>query len=372
MKKHSVLVVDDDSANIKTLSDILDEEYEVFVAKNGLHAVETADKVIPDIILLDIIMPVMDGYEAIIKLKESDRTRDIPVIFITSLSETEDERKGLSLGAVDYITKPFSASIVKLRVRNQINMLVQKRLIIEKERAEIKNQARIDFLMRVSNEMLTQMSVIMDKTKSLRMSGNNNNSLSAFDDIEQSGEYLLRLIQDLLDVSGKADGSFTLNETMFSFDTMYRNILIAIDREKTKKLQTLSHAINPSIQLQLIGDQERLKQVITNILTNAIKFTPEYGVIHVAAHATHEDNDNVTLHFEITDNGIGIKKEHQGRIFGIFEQSDVSMSREQGGLGLGLPISKRIVEMMGGEIWVESEPGNGTKFSFTCKMKKAV
>jgi len=128
-KKNSVLIVDDENANIMALTHILNSEYTIYAAKNGHKAIEAAEKYLPDVILLDIIMPEMDGHAVISALKDAEKTRDIPVVFITGLSNAGDEEKGLVLGAADYISKPFSPAIVKLRVRNQIKMLNQLRMI---------------------------------------------------------------------------------------------------------------------------------------------------------------------------------------------------------------------------------------------------
>ena len=123
MKKNSVLIVDDEKLNIMALTQILSRDYNIYAAKNGKDALEVADEYLPDVILLDIVMPGMDGYEVLSKLKSSSRTKTIPVIFITGLSAVKDEEKGLALGAADYISKPFSSAVVKLRVHNQIKML---------------------------------------------------------------------------------------------------------------------------------------------------------------------------------------------------------------------------------------------------------
>ena len=121
-KNHSVLIVDDESSNIMVLTHILSPDYTVYAAKNGPNAITLAEKYLPDVILLDVIMPEMDGYEVIFTLKHSEKTQDIPVVFITGLSNIEDEEKGLEMGAADYISKPFSPAIVKLRVNNQIKI----------------------------------------------------------------------------------------------------------------------------------------------------------------------------------------------------------------------------------------------------------
>ena len=127
--KNSVLVVDDEQANCLTLIHILNPHYTVYVRKNGRDAIEAAEELLPDVILLDILMPEMDGYEVFTALKNSERTKDIPVIFITGLCGTDDEKKGLALGAVDYITKPFVPEIVELRVKHQIQIVNQIRTI---------------------------------------------------------------------------------------------------------------------------------------------------------------------------------------------------------------------------------------------------
>ena len=121
--KNSILIVDDDKSNLLVLNDILNQDYTLYLARSGRDAIEKANGNLPDLILLDIIMPGMDGYDVLAALKDSDKTRHIPVIFITGLSDPEAEKKGLSLGAADYISKPFSHAIVKLRVQNQIKII---------------------------------------------------------------------------------------------------------------------------------------------------------------------------------------------------------------------------------------------------------
>jgi diguanylate cyclase (GGDEF)-like protein len=127
--KYSVLIVDDEKSNISEIREILSPVYTIYAARSGTEAVETAEEFVPDVILLDILMPEMDGYDVITKLKKSDKTRMIPVIFVTGLDGEEDEEKGLELGAADYIAKPFSSAIVKLRVQNQIKIIEHIRTI---------------------------------------------------------------------------------------------------------------------------------------------------------------------------------------------------------------------------------------------------
>jgi putative two-component system response regulator len=141
--RNSVLIVDDETTNLMYLNHLLSTYYTVYTARNADEAIQRANNTIPDLILLDIVMPGMSGYEAITVLKNSEKTKDIPVIFITGLSAREDEEKGLALGAEDYIVKPFSDSIVNLRVQNQIKIKNHTRLIIEKEISEKNNHANM-------------------------------------------------------------------------------------------------------------------------------------------------------------------------------------------------------------------------------------
>jgi diguanylate cyclase (GGDEF)-like protein len=154
--KSSVLIVDDEKTNIATLTHILSPEYKVYAAKNGQDAIELANEHLPDVILLDIVMPDMDGFEVIISLKDSERTKEIPIIFITGLNNPEAEEKGLSLGASDYISKPFISSIVKLRVQNQIQIMDQintiKSLSLIDTLTDLPNRRAFDDRMRLEWE----------------------------------------------------------------------------------------------------------------------------------------------------------------------------------------------------------------------------
>ncbi|MDR2571025.1 MAG: response regulator [Oscillospiraceae bacterium] len=197
-EKNSILILDDDNLVITMLTQILSPEYNVFAMKFGRRALETAEKSMPDVILLDIVMPEMDGYEVLAELKRSEKTRNIPVIFITGLSEVEDETKGLTLGAADYITKPFSAEIVRLRVHNQIKIIRQMRLIIDKELSEKVNQAQMEFMLNMSHEMLTPMNAIIDMTQTARKNENPGGTTNCLNEIDVASRYLQGLMYELL------------------------------------------------------------------------------------------------------------------------------------------------------------------------------
>jgi len=381
--KLSILVVDDEKANIIALTSILSSQYRVLALRDSRDTVKAAEDNMPDIILLDILMPEMDGFEVLTALKSNDKTRFIPVIFITGLDNIEAEEKGLMLGAVDYITKPFHSAIVLLRIKNQIKILerdsiehdlnevliLKEELLSAKEDAEQSNRVKSEFLSRMSHEMLTPMNAIIGMVQIARMYPDKQRE--SLDDIETNSRQLLNLINNVLDVSGMEYGTLRLTHEEFSFKAMVRTVLNETSRHANMKDQKLDFTVDPAIPEELIGDEKMLFKVISNLLANAIKYSPDNSVIKFDALLIDEDETNATLKFVVADNGIGLSQDQQKTLFTIFEQGDGSSTRKQGGIGIGLALSKRIIEMMHGSIWVDSELGGGATFSFTCILKKA-
>jgi signal transduction histidine kinase len=401
-KKHSILVIDDEKSNILALSGILGNDYTVYAEKNSHDAVKTAEEIQPDVIILDVLMPGLDGYEVIAKLKESPAAQHIPVIFISGLGGAAAEEKGLAMGAADYIFKPFHSTIVRLRVQNQITLLERLRQAVHltnernaiahdlnevlqlkadlmaanaqaqqsKELAEHSNRAKSEFLSRMSHEMRTPMNVIIGMLQVIRIRGVPDSIQGAVDEIDGAAGKLLRMIDDVLDVSSMEYGLFNLTESAIDVHAMLRALVAAAERTSLAKNQTLTYAIDPGIPPVLAGDGKHLNNVIANLLANAVKFTPKNGSISLDARIVASTESELTLQFSVSDTGIGISPEKQTQLFDLFEQVDGGMTRQFGGIGIGLALSKRIVEMMGGRIWVESEPDKGSVFTFTCKLRK--
>jgi len=398
-EKNIVLIVDDEAANIITLMNILTPGYDVYAAKNGSDAIMLAKEHLPDVILLDVIMPDKDGFEVISELKNLEITKSIPVIFITGLENIEAEKKGLALGAADYISKPFNPDIVRLRVQNQIKIVNHIRALEERdemerqlkkiqeleagliaakemaehnrELAEHSSRAKSEFLSRMSHEMRTPMNAILGMLQIAKMRGIPDSLKKYLDEIDSSSSHLMRMIEDVLDVTGMEYGMFKLNDAAFDTSEMFKEVLDAAKYNASLKNQVLISRLDPSIPSSLIGDEGRLKQVVANLLANAVKFTPESGEISFSARVLDSENGIMTLLTEVTDSGIGITEDQQTRLFELFEQVDGSNTRKHSGIGIGLALSKRIALMMGGDISVESELGKGARFMFTCKLQTA-
>ena len=368
-KEFTVLIADDEKMNVEILGGILSPMYNLLISRNGTRALELAKEHKPDVILLDVLMPDMSGFEVISKLKQSEDTSQIPVIFITGLTSVDDEEKGFMLGAVDYITKPFSSAIVKMRVLNQIKLINHMRLIVAKETAEKNNRAKREFLSRMSHEMRTPMNAVIGMTelaKNMDEATKRNNCLSK---ISAASSRLLQLIDDLLDMYAIENNKLRLVSLEFSFQALIQEVLAAVNPDIEEKRQKLAAVIDTSIPDILLGDKKRLAQIMLNLLSNATKFTPENGEIQVCAYARGTEEEALTIQIEVTDSGIGISKEQQETLFAPFEQADGGIDRKYTGAGLGLTISKHIVLAMGGEIWAESGQGKGAKFAFTFKAR---
>ena len=246
---------------------------------------------------------------------------------------------------------------------------MEREIVEAKELAEEGSRSKGEFLSRMSHEMRTPMNAIIGMTDIAKNADNPEKKEYCLDKIDNASKHLLGVINDILDMSKIEANKFELSYTEFNLDNIIMNVLNVIIFRVEEKHQELKLFIQPNIPTILWGDAQRLAQVITNLLTNAVKFTPEKGKIGLNVRLISENEDGITLQFEVTDTGIGISDEQQKKLFTSFEQADGSISRKFGGTGLGLAISKRIVEMMNGKIWIESEEGKGSSFKFDVEVK---
>ena len=255
-------------------------------------------------------------------------------------------------------------------IRN-ITDFVKHEKELEKARrtAEAASKAKGEFLSRMSHEIRTPMNAIIGMINIGIGTENVDKKNYCFKRADNAAKHLLGIINGILDMSKIEAGKFELSYRSFSFKELINNITNLANIEAEKKQQNVIVNLSDDIPEFILSDELKLSQVITNLLTNATKFTPEKGTITLSINKNEEINDVVILGFEVSDTGIGISKEQQKRLFLSFNQADSSISQKFGGTGLGLAISKHIVKLLGGEIWIESELNLGAKFIFTIKAK---
>jgi signal transduction histidine kinase len=417
----TILIVDDMPANLRLLVNMLKKQgYKVQPTTNSEFALRFAWSALPDLILLDIIMPRLNGYQLCEQLKADERTCHIPVIFLSAMDQPLDKIKAFEVGGVDYITKPFQVEEVLARVQTHLTLArLQKELSGQNERleqqvkertaelvqantalqgeiakrqeaeallrqeraslvrrvtgqtedlskanAELVKAARLknEFLANVSHELRTPLNVILGMSEIMRegLQGPlNTQQLESLTYIEAGGRHLLAIINDILDLSKIGAGKVELELGPISIGNVARASLNFIKLMAQKKRIEIFSNFDYSVTM-LQADEHRLRQILVNLLTNAVKFTPEGGQVGLEIKG---EAGQGRVNFIVWDTGIGIAADQMGYLFKPFIQLDAKLSRRYEGTGLGLALVARLVEMHGGGISVESQVGQGSRFT---------
>jgi len=255
-------------------------------------------------------------------------------------------------------------------VLSAASVVILVRIDAARNKADYESKQKSVFLANMSHEIRTPMNAIIGMTNIGKSAASNERKDYCFMKIEDASQHLLGVINDILDMSKIEANMFTLSEVEYRFERMLQRVVNVVNFRVEERRQKLTVSIDKNIPGALVGDEQRLAQVVTNLLGNAIKFTPEGGSIGMKARLLEEKDGVCEIRIEVSDTGIGISQEQQEKLFKSFQQAESSTTRKFGGTGLGLAISKNIVEMMGGRIWVKSELGKGATFAFTTFAKR--
>lgn len=369
-----ILVVDDNSANRDMLSRRLERQgHRVALAENGREAMEVVQTQSFDLVLLDIMMPEIDGYTVLQQLKADEALRHIPVIMISALDEMESVVRCIQMGAEDYLPKPFDPTLLKARIgacldkkrAHDREIRLYQQLQQSYGRLQELEKMRDDMTHMIIHDLRTPLTAVIMGMQTLEVTGDLNEDQQEMRDIAlQGGENLLGLINDLLDISKMESGSMPLDESTLSAAELVAGAVGQIERLAKSHQLTVVQQISAGLP-RFQGDETKLRRTLVNLLGNAIKFTPESGILTIGVQF---GENRKSLVFSVRDTGEGIPSEAFERIFEKFGQVE---SREGGRLmstGLGLTFCKLAVEAHGGRIKVDSIQGKGSIFSFTIPL----
>ncbi|MGB8169735.1 MAG: ATP-binding protein [Chthoniobacteraceae bacterium] len=364
-----VLVVEDNRDMRDFICRVLEPEAHTRVADDGRAALESIRERLPDLVLTDLMMPVMTGDELVATMRQDERLRDVPVILLTARADEEMKLNLLSEGAQDYVTKPFSIDELRARVRNQLQTKLTrdtlrraldtrsddltamvKELAAAKATAETANAAKDDFLAVLSHELRTPLTPALAAASALESAPDVDPAelRETLAIIRRNIELEALLVDDLLDVTRITRGKLRIQSRPVDLHAVLRDALAMSEPELREK--EIVTGIELATGRPLVrGDAARLTQVFSNLLTNAVKFTPPGGSVNIRSVVSDGE-----VHVEIADTGIGIAAELLPRIFDPFRQGEAGTTRRFGGLGLGLSVAKGLVEAHDGTISARS------------------
>ena len=362
-----ILIVDDDAIVSSLMRAALESEgFAVIQAGDGEHGFRLCEQARPQLLIADVVMPRMDGFELCRELRRRPSSAHLPILMATGLDDLPSITKAYEVGATDFISKPINWPILSHRVRYMLRASrafeelrqSQERLLAAKEGAEAANRAKSEFLANMSHELRTPLNAIIGFATIMRdgMFG----SLSAkyveyATAIADAGTHLVAIISDILDIARAESNRLVLVEEQVEIARAVAFSIGTIE-EMARNANVDYSADLPADLPKFFGDAAKLRQILINLLSNAVKFTPAGGDVRLRVAREAKDG----LAFSVIDSGIGIAADQIPVALAPFGQVDNGLARKYQGVGLGLPLAKRLVELHGGSLEIASQPGKGT------------
>jgi len=347
-------------------------------AEDGEHALDLLAVCTPHLIMIDVMMPGMDGFEVCASIRKIPEKSNIPIVMVTSNNDVASIQRAYDMGVTDFITKPIAWGNIAYRVNFILRAttafsdlkLSEERLVNAKIAAEAATEAKSRFLANMSHEIRTPMNALLGLTEMVLRTELSRQQKDMLTIVHSSGTALLNLLNSILDYSKIEAGRLSLEQSPVNIKTLIATIIDMFCNQSESKGLLLRVELAPDIPHCLFGDSLRLTQILVNLVGNAIKFTAQGEIVlSVSVDAAAAQLENaVTLCFAVIDSGIGLTPEQLKIIFQPFAQADSSITRNFGGTGLGLSISQDLVRLMGGELEVKSTPGQGSRFAFSLPL----
>lgn len=371
----TVLIVDDVYDNIQLISSILEiNDIDVKYATNGKQALEMAGLLLPDIILLDISMPEMDGYEVCTKLKGDKKTKEIPVIFLTARVEPDDILKGFEVGAIDYVTKPYNTNELLSRVMTQLN-LKKSQDIIKQQNKEMKELSltKDRFFSIVAKDLRNPFDKIKKTTTELLRNINSletNDISKKLDEMRESSKIGFNILENLLEWSKLQTGDIKLYHERIDLNALLDSIISQLRGVANRNDILLYKSTLPNIFVY--ADKSTVQYVIKSLIDNALNVTPQGGEVVVSTMDTKHISPELKISMakngyvivSVSDSGQGIRMEDIPKVFDL-EFANLPSAKESKNDALNLLLSKAYIEKNKGKIWVDSVYSKGSEFKFT-------
>jgi len=367
-QQSSVLIVDDNTKNLKVLADILrDKKYKVAMVKDGRSALDFIARKKPDIVLLDIMMPGMNGFEVCRQIKAEPSVKDIPVIFISALSDSADKVKAFEAGGVDYITKPFRKEEIFARVNIHLKLKhAREELLQSNELLRSANATKDRLFSVIAHDLrspLASLSQTLDMMVTHSELFDEDRRTAFMNELRASAGRICMLLEDLLYWARSQQGETVCRPSVLDIAQLVeRSVRLLSSAAEAKSIRLYSEIKAP---VTVFADADMVMTVIRNLISNALKFTPESGEIRISA-----VSDGKTAEISVSDTGVGISKENINRLFRSDETFSTSGTRNEKGVGFGLMLCKEFAEKNRGSLRAESTEGTGSVFVFTLPAVK--
>ena len=378
VSKSTILIVDDVRHNVQVLSQLVrNEGHRVIAAFDGKDALILAKKRKPDLVLMDVLMPEMDGYSVCEQFKKDPILREIPIIFLSALSDVESKVRGFEVGGVDYITKPFHQEEVVARINLHLTLknLEQEReryiaeLKIRERNLEMANREKDEVIRIVSHDIRNPLTGIIGVANILRSEdGYSKEEIDGMlEIIEQSGYKLLDLVKDILEVESTKAGSLQLNLKEVDLQDLLDQVIELHQPTALTKSINLRFLRDDRVPQMLI-DPQKINQAISNLVANSLKFTGAGGSIDLIL-KYDDSSEELPIVIEVKDTGIGIPEDRLPSLFDSMKRHRGTGTKGEKGTGIGLDIVKQFIELHGGNISVSSTEGKGTAFKLELPYK---